>query len=66
MEKVIEAIYEDGVFKPLKKINLPKGTKVKLKILKNSKELANTIKNLSKEYTHVKEDPLKNFLKQRR
>ncbi len=34
METVIEAIYEDGVFKPLKKINLPKGTKVKLKILK--------------------------------
>jgi len=32
MEEVIEAIYEDGVLKPLKKLNLREGEKVKLEI----------------------------------
>ncbi|WP_010477461.1 antitoxin family protein [Thermococcus zilligii] len=30
---VVEAIYENGVFKPLKKLNLPEKRKVKLIIL---------------------------------
>jgi len=32
MEEVIEAIYEKGVLKPLKKLNLKEGEKVKLEI----------------------------------
>ncbi|MEM1672242.1 MAG: antitoxin family protein [Archaeoglobaceae archaeon] len=34
MPKIIEAIYEDGVFKPLEKVDLKNGEKVKLKISK--------------------------------
>ena len=32
MPKVIEVIYEDGVFKPLKKLNLKEGKKIKVEI----------------------------------
>ncbi len=34
MPKVIEAVYENGVFKPLEKVNLREGEKVRLKINK--------------------------------
>ncbi|MDI9611095.1 MAG: antitoxin family protein [Archaeoglobales archaeon] len=32
MPKIIEAIYEDGVFKPLEKIELKEGERVKIRI----------------------------------
>ncbi|ASJ16053.1 antitoxin [Thermococcus chitonophagus] len=32
MPIVVEAVYEGGVFKPLKKVNLKDGQKVKIKI----------------------------------
>ena len=32
MPKIIEAIYENGVFKPLEKVDLKEGEKVKLKV----------------------------------
>ena len=32
MPKVVEVIYEDGVFKPLNKINLKEGKKIKVEI----------------------------------
>jgi len=32
MPKVIEVIYENGVFKPLEKVELPQGTRVKVRI----------------------------------
>jgi len=32
MPKIIEAIYENGVFKPLQKVDLKEGEKVRLKI----------------------------------
>ncbi|RLI89527.1 MAG: antitoxin [Archaeoglobales archaeon] len=34
MPKVIEVIYEDGVFKPLEKVDLREGEKVKIRIEK--------------------------------
>ncbi|MEM1670813.1 MAG: antitoxin family protein [Archaeoglobaceae archaeon] len=34
MAKIIEAIYEDGVFKPLEKVELKNGEKVKLRLEK--------------------------------
>ena len=34
MAKIIEAIYEDGVFKPLDKVELKDGEKVKLRLEK--------------------------------
>ncbi len=32
MPKIIEAVYENGVFKPLQKVDLKEGEKVRLKI----------------------------------
>ena len=32
MVKVIEAVYENGVFKPLEKVNLKDGEKVKIRV----------------------------------
>ncbi len=32
MEIVIEAIYENGVFKPLKKVNLKEGERVRIRV----------------------------------
>ena len=32
MPKIIEAVYENGVFKPLQKVDLKEGEKVKLKV----------------------------------
>jgi predicted DNA-binding antitoxin AbrB/MazE fold protein len=32
MGKVIEAVYEKGVFKPLEKVNLKDGEKVKIRV----------------------------------
>ena len=38
MPKVIEVIYENGVFKPLEKVNLKEGEKIRIKIQWNRKE----------------------------
>jgi len=60
MEEVIEAIYEKGVLKPLKKLNLKEGERVKLEIKKSLVERI-------KEYRmKVDEDLLEEFLKERR
>jgi len=32
MVKVVEAIYEGGVFKPLEKLNMPDGVRVRIRI----------------------------------
>ncbi len=32
MSKIIEAVYENGVFKPLEKVDLKEGEKVRIKI----------------------------------
>jgi len=32
MSKIIEAVYENGVFKPLEKVDLEEGEKVRIKI----------------------------------
>ena len=34
MSKIIEAVYEDGVFKPLQKVELKEGEKVKILLKK--------------------------------
>lgn len=38
MPKAIEVIYEDGVFKPLEKVNLKEGTRIKIEIKKENIE----------------------------
>ena len=60
MGKVIEAVYENGVFKPLKKVDLKEGTRVRLEI---SEGLADIIERYSRK---VERDILEEFLEERR
>jgi len=60
MGKVIEAIYEKGIFKPLEKVDLKDGEKVKIEIKEG---LADIIEKYSRK---VNKDVLKEFLEERR
>ena len=63
---VIEAIYENGVFKPLRKVDLRDGTVVRLRIESvKSKGLMEVIEELSEKFKDVKEDPLEILLEMR-
>ena len=64
--EMVEAVYEDGVLKPLEKPNLREGERVKVYIVKRSQGLSEVIRRISKEYEDVKEDPLDILLKGRR
>lgn len=44
MQKTIEVVYEDGVFKPLEKVNLRQGEKIEMEIKEDK------IKKLSDKY----------------
>ncbi|RLF02120.1 MAG: antitoxin [Thermoprotei archaeon] len=66
MVEIVEAVYEDGVLKPLEKPNLREGERVKVYIVKRSQGLSEVIRRISKEYEDVKEDPLDILLKGRR
>jgi len=63
MPKVIEVIYENGVFKPLEKVDLPEDVRVKIRIEKErgviTTEFLNGLKKI-KFLPKVKID-LKNF-----
>ena len=69
MEDVVEVVYENGVFKPLKKIDLPNSTKGKViierKKVSNIEYFEKIIEELSKEI-EIKEDPLKILLESRK
>ena len=62
MAKVIEAVYEDGVFKPLEKVNLKEGEKVRIRV---ERSLIEIIKNYQEKFKLGKED-VEKFLKERR
>ncbi len=47
MPKTIEAIYENGVFKPIKKVTIPEHSKIRI-IISPEKEWAKEIKSLLK------------------
>jgi len=66
MSRVVKAVYEKGVLELLGKTGLWNGNRVRVIILKSSHGLDKIIKKLSSEYSDVKNDPLKNFLKERR
>lgn len=38
MQKTIDAIFENGVFKPIKRITMPERTRLKLIVLKENKD----------------------------
>ncbi len=60
MGKVIEAIYEKGVFKPLQSVELEEGAKVLIEIKEGIADI------LEKFGRKVNEDVLKEFLEERR
>ena len=68
MGKVIEAIYEDGVFKPLEKVDLPEKTKLRIRI---EAVKPSGILDIAKEFRkkidleEIKEDPLQVLLEVR-
>jgi len=68
MGKVIEVIYEDGVFKPLEKVNLPEKTKIRIRIeaVKPS-GIMDIVKEFRKRVNleEIKEDPLQVLLEMR-
>ncbi|AAB90159.1 conserved hypothetical protein [Archaeoglobus fulgidus DSM 4304] len=60
MPKIIEAVYENGVFKPLQKVDLKEGEKIRLRI---EEGIADVIKEFSRK---VDQDVLEEFLRERR
>ncbi|MEM3505078.1 MAG: antitoxin family protein [Archaeoglobaceae archaeon] len=59
MPKIIEAIYEDGVFKPLEKVELKEGEKVKV-------IAGDLVGRLKKYRTKVDKDLVLEFISERR
>lgn len=51
MSKVIEAIYENGVFKPLEKVDLKDGEKVRITISREKKTSRGLSKSSRKIYS---------------
>ncbi len=62
MGKVIEVIYEDGVLKPLEKIDLKEGERVKIKFERSLMEIIKSYQSKFK----LKEEDIEEFLGERR
>ncbi len=60
MAKIIEVVYEDGVFKPLEKVDLKEGERLKVEIKES------LVDKLRKYRIKVDTDVLKEFLEERR
>ena len=70
MTKEIEVIYEEGVFKPLEKVDFPEKTKIRIRIEpikpKGLLKLAETFEKKQKERgIEIKEDPLEVLIRMR-
>ncbi|RLI19824.1 antitoxin [Candidatus Bathyarchaeota archaeon] len=66
MARVIRARYENGISKPLERLDLREGENVKLMVLRGARGLSEVVKRISREYRGVEEDPLKVLLERRR
>ncbi len=56
MSKIIDVIYENGVFKPLEKVNLPEKTKLKVKIEESgiiTEEFLQELRKKTREVTKI-------------
>jgi len=60
MGKVIEVVYEDGVFKPLEKVDLKDGERIKVEIKES------LVDKLKKYRIRVDTDVLREFVEERR
>ncbi|MEM1672054.1 MAG: antitoxin family protein [Archaeoglobaceae archaeon] len=58
MPKIIEAIYEDGVFKPLEKIELKEGERVRLRISIDLRDLVSKFRGVGKYSGKITDDKL--------
>ncbi|MEM1672248.1 MAG: antitoxin family protein [Archaeoglobaceae archaeon] len=56
MPKIIEAIYEDGVFKPLEKVDLKDGEKVRVEIKKDIDQLRGKYKAKLPQMVELKDE----------
>ncbi|MDI9645269.1 MAG: antitoxin family protein [Archaeoglobaceae archaeon] len=56
MPKIIEAIYEDGVFKPLEKVDLKDGEKVRVEIKKDIDRLRGKYKAKLPQMVELKDE----------
>ncbi|MDI9610886.1 MAG: antitoxin family protein [Archaeoglobales archaeon] len=56
MVKIIEAIYEDGVFKPLEKVDLKDGEKVRVEIKKDIDRLRGKYKAKLSQMVELKDE----------
>lgn len=63
MPKIIEAVYENGVFKPLEKVDLKEGEKVRLRVEKN---LYDVILRYREYFEDVDEDLTTELVRERR
>ena len=62
MGKVIEAVYEKGVFKPLEKVNLKDGEKVKIRVERSLMEIIKSYQEIFK----LRKEDTEEFLRERR
>ena len=62
MEKVIEAVYENGVFKPLEKVNLKDGERVKIRVERSLMEIIKSYQGIFK----LRKEDIEEFLRERR
>jgi len=58
MPKVIEVVYENGVFKPLEKVDLKDKTRLKIAITKDRKDVVNLYRGI---FGKANVDELKEF-----
>ncbi len=64
MLKVIEAVYEKGIFKPLEKVNMKEGEKLKIKI--ENMLLFDIVKKYRKYFEDIEEDLAAQLISERR
>ena len=62
MGKVIKAVYENGVFKPLEKVNLKDGERVKIRVERSLMEIIKSYQGIFK----LRKEDIEEFLRERR
>ena len=62
MVKVIEAVYENGVFKPLEKVNLKDGERVRIRVERSLMEIIKSYQEIFK----LRKEDIEEFLRERR
>ncbi|MEM1672240.1 MAG: antitoxin family protein [Archaeoglobaceae archaeon] len=62
MPKIIEAVYENGVFKPLEKVEIREGEKVRLRV---EESIVNTLRKYRKKFK-ISQKEVEEFLELRR